>query len=369
MKHFPTTYLLVAFAIRALATPSITNVTAQQRYPWNGKVDISYTVSGDIPASAPSAMLKVTARDETSETSFVASSLTGDTTLTDGTHSLVWDMEAQGLAFISTNVIFSVSCEVPPLYCVIDLTSGANASSYPVTYLDEPPSSGFNVNAYKTTKLVLRLIAPGTFMMCGQYQTTLTKPYYIGIFEVTQEQYKLVTGNSPSKFSGKMLPVERVCYIELISSSSFISRLRSRTGLDFDLPTEAQWEYACRAGTTTVYSYGDSADGDYMWYNTNSSSQTHNVGTKLPNPWGLYDMHGNVQEWCLDWYGGLSSPLIDPKGSSSGSYRVLRGGSWGSSSISCTSSKRSSNFPAFDYNSNFNNSRANCGFRLVGNLK
>jgi formylglycine-generating enzyme required for sulfatase activity len=110
-----------------------------------------------------------------------------------------------------------------------------------------------------------------------------------------------------------------------VDSTSCLGKLRSWTGLDFDLPTEAQWEYACRAGTTTTYSYGNSANGSYMWYGDNSSWTTHEVGTKQPNPWGLYDMHGNVFEWCLDWYGTLSYGT-DPKGSSSGASRMLRGG-------------------------------------------
>ena len=350
--------ILIAASLEAFASPAITGVTAQQRYPWNGKVDIAYTVSGDIAATAaeqglvPS--LKVTATDGDTGQAYTAASLTGDASLADGTHSIVWDMAADGLAFKSSNVVFSVSCETTPAtYCVIDLSAGTSATSYPVTYLASRPSGGFNVDAYKTTKLVLKRMEAGSFKM-GSSQNisvTLTKPFFMGLFEVTQKQYQLVTGSNPSYFSGDKRPVERVSYNAIrgstngakwpssnaVDSSSFLGKLRARTGLDFDLPTEAQWEYACRAGTTTTYSYGDSSNGNYMWY---SLSQTHDVGTKQPNPWGLYDMHGNVWEWCLDWYASSLSGGTDPKGSSSGSDRVLRGGSWVSSPGDCTSSHR-----------------------------
>ena len=262
----------------------------------------------------------------------------------------------------------------PPPYCVIDLSAVANASSYPVTYLDAPPSGGWT-DEYKTTKLVLKRIEAGSFIM-GSDQTdeshrvTLTKPFYCGVFEVTQKQWELVTGGNPSNFSGDKRSVEQVSYNAIrgsstgaqwpasnaVDSSSFLGKLRARTGLDFDLPTEAQWEYACRAGTTTTYSYGDSASGIYMWYCDNSSDQTHEVGTKSPNPWGLYDMHGNVWEWCLDWYGTLSYGT-DPQGSSSGSNRVLRGGSWNNIASNCTSSNRFNYYPSYELDY--------YGFRLV----
>ncbi len=360
------------------ATPTITGVTAQQRYPWNGKVDISYTVTGDIAAEAKQRAvfisLKVTAVDMGANTTNTATQLSGDVSLEDGTHSIVWDMNAEGLTFKSSNVVFNVSCETTPAtYCVIDLSPGANAASYPVSYLASPPSSGFNVNAYKTTKLVLRRIEPGSFVMCGQYDVTLTKPYFVGVFELTQKQYSLVTGTNPSKFAGDTLPVEKVSYNAIrgssngakwpsssdVDSSSFMGKLRARTGLDFDLPTEAQWEYTCRAGTTTTYSYGNSANGDYMWYSGNSSSKTHPVGSKSANQWGLYDMHGNVWEWCLDWYGTLSYGT-DSKGSSSGANRVLRGGSWISYADYCTSSNRLDYLPSVEYSS--------FGFRLARTL-
>ena len=147
----------------------------------------------------------------------------------------------------------------------------------------------------------------------------------------------------------------------VVDSSSFMGKLRARTELDFDLPTEAQWEYACRAGTTTKYSYGNSVNGNYMWYGGDGGNSfvANPVGSKSANPWGLYDMHGNVLELCLDWYGTLAYGT-DPKGSSSGSKRVSRGGCWNNAPHICTSSYRFSVGPSFegDYD----------GFRLVRTL-
>ena len=356
------------------ADPAITGVTAQQHYPWNGKVDIAYTISGGLAAIAKEqaliTSLKVTATDQETGTSYTATSLSGDTGLADGMNTLVWDMDAQGLTFVSTNVVFFVSCEtMPATYCVIDLSGGTNATSYPVTYLASPPSGGFNVDEYKTTKLVLKRMETGSFMMGSSQNVsvTLTKPFFIGLFEVTQKQYQLVTGSNPSGFSGDKRPVEQVSYSVIrgssgwpssnaVGSSSFLGKMRTRTGLDFDLPTEAQWEYACRAGTTTTYSYGDSADGNFMWCSDNSSSQTHEVGTKQPNPLGFYDMHGNVWEFCLDWFANSPGSGTDPKGSSSGNSRVVRGGSWFHDAYACSSSYRVGYTPSATKNFN--------GFRL-----
>ena len=361
----------------------IRDVTAKQRYPWNGKVDISYTIVGDVAAevtqSGEVAVLKVAAIDKTANTTNMATKLSGDVSVTEGTHSFVWDMEADGLSFRSSNVVFKVCCETLPLtYCVIDLSAGSSAASYPVTYLLEPPNGGFNVSEYKTTKLVLKCIEAGSFKMGGSYDVTLTKPFYCGLFEVTQRQWELVTGSNPcsstSYGKGNSYPVHYVSYNMIrgssvgagwpsssaVDASSFLGKLRARTGLDFDLPTEAQWEYACRAGTTTTYSYGDSANGSYMWYESNSSSKAHEVGTKSPNPWGLYDMHGNVWEWCLDWLAGSLTGGTDPKGSSSGSDRVMRGGSSNYNASGCASSSRSGVSPSFEGDP--------CGFRLVRTL-
>ena len=176
--------LLMSLAVASFAaTPTITGVTAQQRYPWNGKVDISYTVTGDIAAEAKQKALitsfKATATDKVANKTYTATKLSGDRALTAGTHKFVWDLDAEGLSFKSSNVVFKVSCETTPAtYCVIDLSGGANASSYPVTYLASPPSGGFNVDTYKTTKLVLRRIEAGSFKMCGQYNVKLSKPFF-----------------------------------------------------------------------------------------------------------------------------------------------------------------------------------------------
>jgi len=362
------------FAVIA-AAPTFTGVTAQQRYPWNGKVDISYTVTGDIAAEAKQravfTSLKVTAIDKVANTTNIATQLSGDTALTAGTHKFVWDMNAEGLTFKSSNVVFNVACETTPAtYCVIDLSAGANATSYPVTYLAEPPSGGFNVDAYKTTKLVLRRLEAGTFIMGDDqndesHRVTLTKPFFCGLFEVTQKQYELVTGSNPCSSTiygkGDTYPVHFVSYnmargttngakwpsSSAVDSYSFIGKLQIRTGLDFDLPTEAQWEYACRSASTTTYSYGNSVNENYMWYKRNSGGYSHPVGTRNANAWGLYDMHGNVWEWCLDWHGTLTYGE-DPRGSSSGSHRLLRGGTWNSVADYCTSSFQGTAEPSSD---------------------
>ena len=156
-------------------------------------------------------------------------------------------------------------------------------------------------------------------------------------------------GANPSGFKGAKLPVERVSWDDC---QEFIKRLNGKAEMGnwkARLPTEAQWEYACRAGTTTEYSFGDSeaALGDYAWFGGNSESKTHEVGQKKPNAWGLYDMHGNVWEWCADWYGAYAADdAVDPTGPSSGSSRVLRGGSWYCSATYCRSACRRSRVPS-----------------------
>lgn len=389
MKISISLFASIAAGVALAATPQVKNVKAFQQYPW-GSVCISYEVVEDVSASIgdSSPLLLVLAEDKGSgqvygEVSSGERFLTGDTGCASGLHKIVWDIEGQGLAIDSSNVTFTVMYGEKK-YLVIDLSSGASSSSYPVVYLTEEPYGGFNVDKYKTSKLVLRRIEPGSI---PTRDAALTQPYYIGVFEVTQRQYELVMGTNPSASSssadGGLCPVENVTYdmlrgsrsgVEWPNSSavdyaSFFGRIRAKTGMSgADLPTEAQWEYACRAGTATTYSYGDSEDGNYMWYYDNSlygngSRGPHVVGTKQPNAWGLYDMHGNVWELCLDWYSNRNVLTgDDPVGpNSSTGYRVRRGGSWSLGAEYSTSSYRSSTSPSYDGDGHH-------GFRLVMNM-
>ena len=174
--------------------------------------------------------------------------------------------------------------------------------------------------------------------------------YMIGKTEVTQELWQAVMGSNPSNFSGNNLPVEWVSWNDC---QEFIKKLNSLTGLNFRLPTEAEWEYAARGGNKSkCYKYSGSNDIDSVaWYiSTINLSGTKPVATKAPNELGLYDMSGNVREWCSDWYGDYSSDSqTNPKGPSSGSYRVGRGGSWYYSAGTCRVSNRGSNYPGNRY--------------------
>ena len=181
--------------------------------------------------------------------------------------------------------------------------------------------------------------------------------YYIGKYEVTQELWLAVMGSNPSHFKGAQNPVEEVSWNDC---QEFVSRLNSLTGRTFRLPTEAEWEYAARGGNQSLhYKYsGSDIIYDVAWYNGNSGSSTHAVGTKTANELGIYDMSGNVWEWCSDWYGFYSAGAqTNPQGPSSDSCRVLRGGSWGNDARGCRVSNRNLSGPG--------NSNGHSGLRLV----
>ena len=289
-------------------------------------------------------------------------------------------------------------------YMSIGISGGTGATTYPVRYyrtLADVPG-GANSDAYKTTSILMRLIPKGTFTMGSpsgelyrssdetQHQVTLTSDFYLGVFEVTQRQWELVMGNRPSYFDNatcyQTRPVEQVSYYDIrenpnnsaispnwpqssqAHADSFMGKLRAKTGLTgFDLPTESQWEYAGRAGTTTALNSGydltsTSSDprmsevGRYAFnhpggYSSASSVSTDGgtaaAGSYLANAWGLYDMHANVWEWCLDWYGTYPGTVTDPPGASSGSYRVFRGGGWNYIAYICRSASRSIDYPDY----------------------
>lgn len=174
------------------------------------------------------------------------------------------------------------------------------------------------------------------------HQVTLSD-YFIGKYEVTQAEWEAVMGKNPSKFKGANRPVEKVSWKDC---QKFIKKLNSLTGLNFTLPTEEQWEYAARGGKKSLgYKYSGSNDiGSVAWYQDNSGSETHPVGQKQANELGLYDISGNVSEWCSDrWGSNSSNSQTNPTGAASGSYRVLRGGGWNYLATFCRVASRGYN--------------------------
>ena len=218
------------------------------------------------------------------------------------------------------------------------------------------------------------------------HQVTITSDFFIAKYEVTQKQYESIMGSNPSYFKGEEQPVETVTWINAIY---YCNKLSERDGLikcytingtnvkcdwianGYRLPTEAEWEYACKAGTSNDFYNGfltneycfplDSCLDEIGWYCGNYGSSTHDVGLKLPNAFGLYDMHGNVWEYCWDWYGNYDEKVAyDPQGADTGQGRVIRGGAWIDHTKNCRSSVRYADFPT-DYEK-FKNKY---GFRLV----
>ena len=280
------------------------------------------------------------------------------------------------------------SVDAPPQVMVIDLSGGENADVYPVNYYVSTaalPYGGVTNSIYKDSYLVMRKIPNGAFTMgegTGTKAVVLTNDFYAGVFQVTQGQWGKVMGTDPSDFKDPFNPVNLVSYDDIrgvtdgaewpdsakVDLGSFMGKLRDRTGLTtFDLPTDAQWEYACRAETTSYFNDGFSTSevdteilNELGWWTGNSVAKPHPVGQKKPNTWGLYDMHGNVWERCLDWYASSLTGGVNPVGAESGSSRVRRGGSWSNPATSCRLAFRSSRAPS--------SGNVSIGFRLVRTL-
>ena len=248
------------------------------------------------------------------------------------------------------------------LYMIVDL---AKTGKRAITYLDDAPKGGWS-DEFRTTKIVFRKIAPGSFEYLPGKFFKITKPFYIGVFEVTQKQYEMTMKVNPSEFKGDMRPVERMPYSDVrgdnkgrnwpkdnkVDDNSYLGRLRKRFGLEFDLPTEVQWEYACRAGTKGNLNVDGVEMAKLGKCLENGGRNDHHVkvGSFIPNAWGLYDMHGNVEEWCLDrgkcgdpntyyFFGWDTEPKeteTDPKGSTMGSSHIIRGGGFGAEVEGCS---------------------------------
>ncbi len=280
-------------------------------------------------------------------------------------------------------------------YLVIDLSGGPDATNYPVRYTNDAPD--LSSDTCRTTELWLRRIPAGTFMMgspedelgngmadtydMAEHLVTISHDFYIGVFEVTQKQWTLIMGDNPSRYTGDTRPVDSVSYNMMrgsgidagagwpvhgheVNADSFMGKLQSKTGLCMDLPTDAQWEYACRAGSTTALNSGknltrtDSCPNmaEVGRYSNNCNdgkggySQHTKVGSYLPNAWGLYDMHGNVWERCLDWFSNsYVTPIdCDPTGPNTGSKRINRGGGWNHIACYCRSANRGIDEPSYN---------------------
>ncbi len=354
----------------------VTDVSVKPRWPWNGKVDITYSIEcdeTDDEGNPKAVYVDFMGYDRDRDRTIGMKSLSGDGVAeavhAGGPYTVTWDAALDDSAFNSAAFQIKIyAMTESPLYMVVDLSGGPEAENYPVHYTNEPPN--LDDDTCRATELWLRKIEPGTFTMGSptnelgrysdetQHEVTLTQMYYIGVFECTQKQWDLVMGEGKplyNHYRGDTRPRELITYNEIrgsgwpanghvATSGTFMGILQKKTGLTFDLPTEAEWEYACRAGTATALNSGKNltdyricpnmAEVGRYHYNCNDGkggySEHTKVGSYLPNAWGLYDMHGNVYEWCLDWYNSSygTAAVTDPKGPASGSYRVKRGGYW-----------------------------------------
>jgi formylglycine-generating enzyme required for sulfatase activity len=251
----------------------------------------------------------------------------------------------------------------------------ALTSNVPIRARDKTPPKPF------TNSIGMKFvwIPPGSFMMGSpkeekerqpspgetQHKVTLTKGFYMGVYTVTQEQWKEITGNNPNHFKGeKNLPVDSVSWDDC---QGFIKKLREKDKKLYRLPTEAEWEFSCRAGTTTPFHFGETISTDLANYNCEFvygdgkkgtyRKKTTPVGSFPANAWGLHDMHGNVWQWCQDWSGVYpQKDVVDPQGPEKAELRVLRGGSWHSLPQNCRSACRLGSGPGNRIN--------HLGFRL-----
>jgi formylglycine-generating enzyme required for sulfatase activity len=256
-------------------------------------------------------------------------------------------------------IIIALSCKDNPPQPPDAAAPALNDSFAPVEPEGRDQATGlWKEIVHKKSGVRLRLIPAGEFDMgspdAEQYRfidegpvhrVKITKPFYLGKFEVTQAQWKTIMGNNPSTWQGDKLPVEEINWNDA-------QEFCKKAGDSLRLPTEAEWEYACRAGSKVRWSHGDTQDKlvDYAWYIDNSGNKTHEVGTRKPNAWGLYDMHGNVWEMCSDWYAlkyyeECKDGVTDPTGPANGVERVRRGAAWSHCFINARCAKREKSKP------------------------
>lgn len=378
-------FVVVALtAVSVWADVSVTGVKVQPHSPWNGLVDIKYTVACDDPNA--DVYVNPVAYDGDRRITLFPSSFEGEgatNTVKAGEHTMVWNAQKDFGAYACANFQLKIYAgKRLARYVKIDLSSGSSSTNFPVTLSCVGPD--VTKDDCRTTELWLRLVPPGEFWMGSPddelgrsdnetlHHVTFTKPFYMGVFEVTQKQFELVTGDSTSSYfaastNAAVRPVENIILQKMrghlnpqvsagLNPNSFVSKFRSKTHVGgFDLPSESRWEYACRAGSMTALNNGKNltgtttsgAIGEVAAYFGNSYADqpydgktvtvgTQRVGSFVPNALGLYDMHGNVWEMCRDSVYGFSwasDDVVDPPASNQHTsgfyyYHCCRGGSW-----------------------------------------
>ena len=400
--------LMVVLAFVAIASFNanaycyVTKVDCLQLFPFDRGVVIDYVVEADEAEYFDIQFCGTLDDGETvfdlSETGTLAKDGCDGLLIGTGNHKTLWTPDESFYDVESGDMKIKVKVKerdgMP--YYVYDLETGE------YSYVDKDPSGEW-ADEYKTTKMVFAYVPAGSFTMGSpsseigrqanqeiQHTVTITKPFFMGVFEVTQKQYELIAGSNPSESKGDNRPVEQVSYDMIrgsvkgaqwpanneVDEDSFLGKLRAQTGKAYDLPTEAQWEYACRATTGTALNTGkDLTDecqcpnmdeaGRYAWDTNDGKGDIYYrkhtvVGCYLPNQWGLYDCHGNVAEICLDWAYTRSSadPVVDPVGPATGTTRMIRGGGNIDDAEYCRSATRGASvWP--------NTANYNVGFRLV----
>ena len=374
--------LLLTFAALNCVSAEVTNVFSRVRE--DGKIEIAYALKADDPKNTLP-VFSVKFRGQLyGKKPFTLKSIDGagktGIILGAGVHVTVWNAAKDRKKGDLSNIDISVQVEDvsdEAAYLCLDL------KKYKMRYQNEPPN--IQKNKCRTKELWLRRIEPATFKMKNNFTVVISKAFYIGIFETTQKQFKTITGYNHSRYIGAARPAEKVSYDMLrgfdkgslwpkgyevdetctyvvkkgeeritLEGPTFFYALRSKTGNDliFDLPTETQWEYAGRAGTTTDLNSGKDVTSQHNCPNMDEVGRyvdnggeikigkdyaAHTVvGSYLPNAWGIYDIHGNVCEWCLDWYEKYDNYIIDPRGAESGEFRILRGGAWNQDAQMCS---------------------------------
>lgn len=352
----------IMLPLAALATPTITVDRVQQRYPWNNVVDVDYTIAG-MTGDPYDYRVELSVTSTALADPVIASNFVNcawcDLTTSNGTWRASWNAKADGVNFMDANAQVTLKLVYQPIawseanYLIIDLSSGSASKNYPARLVRDvaPDPAMFNLSVYKTDRLVLKrahtVINDGgyTYLDSSSRKILLTNDFLVGVFPVTQWQFAKVYGSNPSSSKtdaeGDLAahrPVENVHQSNVWGY--FNERLFLRTTVRgepcptaFSLPTEAQWEYVCRAGATTTYYWGSDSTKvvDYCWIDRNSEDRTHAVGGKLPNNWGFYDFEGNVWEWTKGRYAAISKTddiVVDPEDPTSGTYSMFRGANY-----------------------------------------